>query len=84
MDTSPRICPTREDWKRTPPSASGVSVLALIAAGVISLTWPSSADGYAGFVGVLAFIPVFLTYQPYLDRSELTITDQAPELLIGQ
>jgi diguanylate cyclase (GGDEF)-like protein/PAS domain S-box-containing protein len=35
-------------------------VLALLAAGAISLLWPNSVEEYAGFVWILALIPVFL------------------------
>lgn len=47
-------------WRETPPRALAISVLALVVAGLISLLWPDSVEEYAGFVWILALVPVFL------------------------
>lgn len=55
-----RIRPLHPGWRRTPPRALAISALALVVAGMISLLWPNSVEEYAGFVWILALIPVFL------------------------
>lgn len=47
-------------WRRTPPRALVISTMALVVAGLISLLWPDSVEEYAGFVWILALVPVFL------------------------
>ena len=47
-------------WRETPPRALAISALALVVAGLISLLWPNSVEEYAGFVWILALVPVFL------------------------
>lgn len=43
-----------------PPRALGISVLALVAAGLVGFVWPESVEDYAGLVWLLALVPVFL------------------------
>ena len=47
-------------WRETPPRALVISTLALVVAGLISVLWPNSVEEYAGFVWILALVPVFL------------------------
>lgn len=54
--------PSRQRAERPspPPRALGISVLSLLAAGTIGILWPESVHQYAGFVWILALIPLFL------------------------